>query len=220
MKKSVSALLPTIILLSCAAGVQYYKFAEPTSNDTMLVVGRVLMEDNEYSGRHDVVTSGIEVAILGLPDSSSDVTGLWAMTDRNGYFALANVPQGIYALKGIRVTLSDGQRIILSNPLIKERSFFRFNPPNTETILIEGDNFILQPVGRVISLQHNIFRLNPKATMFSLESDTKQILKNIKLVNGKVANDPTVEEYFLEHYADTQWGKDLEASSKVPQRYQ
>ena len=217
--KKIAMLLPLVALFSCAAGIRYYKFAEPTSDAGMLILGRILVEDNQYTGRFDVIKGGIEVAILGQPHDSAHVTGLWAITDNDGYFALANVPQGNYALKGIRVTLSNGMRIVLSNPLIKDRSFFRFNPPDIENILIEGDHFPLEPVGRVISLQHNLFRLNPKESMFSLENDTKQVLKDFKMVDGKIANDGTVEKYFMAKYPETTWLPDLLASSKVRQQY-
>jgi hypothetical protein len=220
MKKRLLFVLSVVFLFSCAAGIQYYTFAEPSSADRMLIVGRVIVEDNDYTGRLDVVKSGIEVAILGQPQDSAHVTGLWTITDSDGYFALANVPKGDYALKGIRVTLSNGIRVTLSNPLIKDRSFFRFNPPNTENIVFEGDHFPLRSVGRVISLQHNLFRLNPKVSMFSLENDTKQILKDVKLVNGSVANDPAVEDYFIAKHDDTVWRADLRASSKFRQQYQ
>ena len=142
MKKSFFVLL-AVVMLSCAAGVHYYKFAEPASDDSLLLIGQIIVEDNQFSGRYDVIKSGIEVAILGRPGNDR-VTGLWAITDKNGYFALANVAKGDYALKGIRLTLSNGARITLSNPLIKEINYFRFN--NGENILIEGDYFPYQAV--------------------------------------------------------------------------
>jgi len=216
MKRAMLLLLFAATLLACAAGVAYYKYAEPTSDESMLIVGRIIIEDNQFTGRYDVIKYGTEVAILGKPEGSTKVTGLWTMTDKDGYFALANVPKGEYALKGIRATLSNGMRVTLSNPLIKGVNYFRFNP--TENILIDGDYFPFHPVGRVLSLQHNLFRLNPKKSMFSLEYDTKQILKNVKLVDGSTANDATVEEYFIAKHPDTVWRSDLLASSKTVQK--
>ncbi len=214
MKNYFFALL-AFVMLSCAAGVHYYKFVEPASDDSLLLIGQIIVEDNQFSGRFDVIKSGIEVAVLGRPENGQ-VTGLWATTDKDGYFALANVPKGDYALKGIRLTLSNGARITLSNPLIKEINYFRFN--DGENILIEGDYFPYHAVGRVLSFQHNLFRLNPKISMFSLEYDTRQILKEHKLVDGSIANDGPVEEYFLNKYPDTVWRDDLLASIKVPQK--
>ncbi len=218
MKRAMLLLLFAAMLLSCAAGVAYYKYAEPTSDETMLIVGRVIIEDNQFSGRYDVIKYGTEVAILGKPQGSAQVTGLWATTDKEGYFALANVPRGEYALKGIRATLSNGMRVTLSNPLIKGVNYFRFNP--NENILIEGDFFPFHSVGRVLSMQHNLFRLNPKTSMFALEYDTKQTLKSVKLVDGSTANDATVEEYFTAKHPDTVWHADLLASSKTVQKPQ
>lgn len=218
MKRAMLLLLLAAALFSCAAGVSYYKYAEPTSDETMLIVGRIIIEDNQYSGRYDVLKYGTEVAILGRPQGSAKVTGLWTRTDKDGYFALANVPKGEYALKGIRTTLSNGMRVTLTNPLIKGVNYFRFNP--TENILIEGDFFPFHAVGRVLSMQHNLFRLNPKTSMFSLEYDTKQVLKAVKLVDGSTANDGTVEEYFLSKHPGTVWRADLLASSKTVQKPQ
>jgi len=213
MKKVTLIFLPFVLLLACAAGVSYYKFAEPVSDDSMLVVGRIIVEDNQFSGRFQVVKSGIEVAILGQPEGSPNVTGLWAHTDNSGYFALANVPKGNYALKGIRFTLSTGVRVTLVNPLIRDLDYFRFNP--MENILIEGNYFRLKPVGRVLSLQHNLFRLNPKNSSYALENDTVAAVNNYKLVDGSTLNDSLVEEYFINKYPDTVWRDDLLASIKV-----
>ncbi len=214
MKICFPALL-VALLLSCAAGVHYYKFEEPSSDDSLLLVGRIIVEDNQFTGRYDVIKSGIEVAVLGRPENS-EITGLWTTTDENGYFAIANAPKGDYALKGIRLTLSNGRRITLSNPLLKDVNYFRFN--SGENILMQGDYFAFKPIGRVLSFQHNLFRLNPKASMFSLEYDIQPRLDHYKLVDGSVVNDGPVEEYLLKKYPDTQWRDALLASSRASQK--
>ena len=127
MKRVRVALICVLLLgLKCSTTKMFYKFEEPENLDSMLVVGRVILQDYNFTERIDVMYSNIEVAVFGRSDEGEKL-GMWATTDKNGYFALANVPSGQYTLKGIRATLSTGTRIIISNPLLQERHFFRFH---------------------------------------------------------------------------------------------
>jgi hypothetical protein len=212
MKKK--GLFVFFVFFCCSSAFQYHTFKEPETEAGMLVVGRIIVEDNLFSGRYDVITAGIEVAIYGKAETGEQL-GLWAMTDKEGYFALANVPRGEYALKGFRVTLSDGQRVIITNPLMGFAREYRFNA--SESILFEGEYFPFAPLGRVVSLKHNLFRLNPTLSMFALEWNSLYELNAMKLVDGRVVTAKPVEVYFMEKNPDTAWKEHLLASSKVNQ---
>ncbi len=213
MKRVRVALICVLLLgLACSTTKMFYKFEEPESLDSMLVVGRVILQDYNFTERIDVMYSNIEVAVFGRSDEGEKL-GMWATTDKNGYFALANVPSGQYTLKGIRATLSTGTRIIISNPLLQERHFFRFHVD--ENIVFDGDYFAYDRTGDIVSLKHNLFKLNPKATMFALEHRALQTLDNVELVDGRVVEAGPVEEYFVEKYPESHWVDELRASARV-----
>ena len=201
-----------LFLLACTSGFQYHTFKEPETDSGMLIVGRIIIEDNLFSGRHDVITSAIEVAVYGITETGEQL-GLWAMTDKNGYFALADVPRGQYALKGFRTTLSDGQRVVITNPLMGFAKEYRFNAG--ENILFEGEYFPFAPLGRVLSLKHNMFKINPNLSMFALEWDALYEIRSVKLVDGQTISAEPVENYFIEKNPDTAWKDELLASAKV-----
>lgn len=213
MKNAMRVVLVALVLfLSCATSKMFYRYEEPESLDSMLVVGRVILQDYNFSERIDVIYSNIEVAVYGRSDEGEKL-GMWTTTDKDGYFALANVPSGQYTLKGIRFTLSTGMRVILANPLLRERHFFRFNVD--ENIVFDGDYFAFDRTGRIVSLKHNLFKLNPKATMFALEHRALQTLDNVELVNGRVVEAGPVEAYFVQKYPDSEWVDELRASARV-----
>jgi len=200
-----------ILSLSCASGLQGFK--EPTSDDTMIVVGQVIIEDNYYSQETAVYKEGIEVAILGRTAEGKDIA-LWANTDENGYFALADVPKGEYALKGVRALIGRGSLVTIVNRLRLSTDTFMLT--SKQSIIFNGQYFPFEPVGRVQSLQHNIFQLDRmSATTNQVNYVLKNTLKNFKLVNGEILNEGPVEEYFIKKHPDSAWRKALEESAKV-----
>ncbi|MBN1560159.1 hypothetical protein JW998_07900 [candidate division KSB1 bacterium] len=74
-KKSVFVFF---VYLCCSSAFQYHTFKEPATESGMLVVGRIIVEDNLFSGRHDVITAGIEAAIYGMAETGEQL-GLWAL---------------------------------------------------------------------------------------------------------------------------------------------
>ncbi len=200
-----------VFSMSCASGLSGFK--EPTSDDTMLVIGRVIIEDNYYTQETAVYKEGIEVGILGRTAEGKDLA-LWAHTDENGYFALADVPKGEYAIKAVRALISRGSLVTIVNRLRLSTDTFMLS--SKSSIIFNGQYFPFEPVGRVLSLQHNIFQLDRmSATTNQVNYVLKHSLKNFKLVDGEVLNDGPVEEYFIKKYPDSAWRKALEESAKV-----
>jgi len=212
MRIVIFMLLCAGFIMSCGGTGGYYKFTEPEDGESMIVVGRIIVEDNYYTEHFEVITAGIEVAVYGKTEDGQKLA-LWTQSDKNGYFALANVPKGEYTLKGFRATLLNGTRVTISNPLLGERKHFHIN--QNENILFEGEYFAFESTGRVISLKHNLFRLNPQQSMFPLESKTLQILEKVKLVDDRILTDEPVELYFVGKYPESEWTDELIASAKV-----
>lgn len=202
-----------VLCLACAGGLQFYGFKEPTSDNTMLVVGRVIVEDNKFTSKIGVCREKIKVAILGMIENGERI-GLWTNTDENGYFALADLPKGEYALKGIKVIFETGEMAIIVNPLRYPNSTYEFS--NNEFFVFDGKYFPFVPCGRIINLKHNIFRLSaPDISSYPVEHTCEHELKNYKLINGEIINAEPVESYFLQKYPQSEWKKHLQESSKI-----
>ena len=213
MKKLLVVLLLGALayIVGCASSVSGFK--EPTSDDTMIVVGRVIIEDHYYTQETGVYKEGLEVAIYGKTDEGKEV-GLWTVTDEDGYFAVADLPKGQYALKGVRALIGRGTQVTITNRL--RLSSDQYMVTSKPTIIFSGQYFPFEPTGRVISLQHNIFRLDRMSAQTNqVNYKYKHSLQNYELVNGEVLNDGPVEKHFIEKYPDSAWRPLLEESSKV-----
>ncbi len=199
------------LLMSCASGLSGFK--EPTTDQTMLVVGQVIIEDNYYTQETGVYKEGIEVAIVGKTKDKKTV-GLWTNTDADGYFAIGDLPKGEYALKGVRALIGRGQMVTITNRL--RLSSDRFMVSSKPTVIFNAQYFPFEPTGRVVSLQHNIFRLDRMSAQTNqVDYKYKFALKDQELVDGKVLNEGPVEKHFLEKYPDTAWKTALQESAKV-----
>lgn len=213
MKKRLVLLLIGVfaLLMSCASGLSGFK--EPTTDQTMLVVGQVIIEDNYYTQETGVYKEGIEVAIVGKTANNKSV-GLWTNTDADGYFAIGDLQKGEYALKGVRALIGRGQMVTITNRL--RLSSDRYMVSSKPTILFNAQYFPFEPTGRVVSLQHNIFRLDRMSAQTNqVDYKYKFSFKNQELVDGTVLNEGPVEKHFLEKYPDTAWKTALEESAKV-----
>lgn len=199
------------LMAGCAGGLAGFK--EPTSDDTMIVVGRVIIEDNYYSQETGVYKDGIEVAILGNTEDGKTV-GMWTTTDADGYFAIADVPKGEYVLKGVRTLIGRGSQITITNRL--RLSSDQYVVTSRPTIIFNGQYFPYEATGRVVSLQHNIFQLDRMSAQTNqVNYKVKHSLQNVELVNGETLNDGPVEKHFIEKYPDSAWRAALEASAEV-----
>lgn len=199
----------------CSSSLQFYGFQEPSSDATMLVVGRVMVEVMQSGKKIEVVKENIQVGIMGLSEEGEKL-GLWAKTDENGYFALADVPVGEYALKGIRVNFDRASLVTLVNELYYATNNYEYDPDNF--FIFEGRYFPFAPIGRVVSLQHNIFLLSDQtATSYQVQHVCQQKLMDYKLVSNEILNEGTVEDYFIEKYPTSAWKDALEESAQTMQ---
>jgi hypothetical protein len=209
-KKRIVIFAVMILIIACAQ--QFLGFAEPTSENTMLVIGQVIVEDKGYTDKPSVYKQDIRVGIYGVGKDESE-TGVWVRTDENGYFALANVPIGEYAIKALQLTVGAGELTTIENRLsfsddpyvITNREFFVFN----------GGYFPYEPVGRIQSLKHNIFTLDlSNRNVLIVRNISVNTLTDYTLDNGEVLNQGPVERYFINKYPNSAWNKDLEESAE------
>ena len=191
----------------------YKGFTEPESENSMLVVGRVIVEDKGYTEKPEVYKENLRIAIYGLAEDGTEI-GVWARTDENGYFVLANVPQGEYVIKAIQLTVGAGQFLSIEN-----RLGFSDDPyliTNRDFFIFDGGYIPFAPVGRLQRLKHHIFTLDQSnRNILMVRNMASYKLNNIELHNGEVLNAEPVERYFINKYPKSAWNKYLEESAIV-----
>lgn len=200
------------VVLSCAT--TYQGLVEPTSENSVLVVGAVFVVNNYYNERFEIYRPSIEVAIMAKvsQDGKEQIKGYWTQTDENGYFALANVPPGQYALKGIRFTLSTGDLLTISNPLRFSGSTYMLQPSSKTIILFDGDYFAFEPKGRVVNMLTNRFTID-RATDRTrhVEHEAASEVPEFRSPTGQVLSFPKPPEYFTQKYPQSAWVAALKA---------
>ena len=209
--KILLIILVFILIYSC--GQKYKGFIEPSSENSMLVVGRVIVEDKGYTERPEVYKKDLRIAIYGVGNDGRDI-GEWVTTDENGYFVLADIPNGEYAIKAVRLTVGAGQLLT-----IESRLNFADDPyliTNREFFIFDGGYFPFEPVGRIQSLKHHIFIIDQSnRNILMVRNMVFYTLKDYKLHNGEVLNAAPVERYFIEKHPNSAWNKYLEQSANV-----
>jgi hypothetical protein len=211
MSKKFALTFGLAVLIACAAGIKGLK--EPTSENSLLVIGSVVFENNYFDDRAEVYQKGIEVAILARyeEDGKTKTKGYWTTSDENGYFFLSNVPKGQYALKGIRLAMGRGTLLTISNPLRYSGSVYVIQ--RGEHVIFDGDYFAYEPRGRIVNLEHNYFAIDQTSNRtFHVEHLAQAEVEDQKLVTGKILNLPPVEQYFIEKYPQSSWVPLLEKS--------
>jgi hypothetical protein len=208
--KKISIMLGLLMFIyGCASS--HKGFTEPTSENSMLVVGQVIVEDKGYTENPQVYKEYLRVGIYGLAEDGTEI-GEWARTDSNGYFVLANVPKGEYAIKALQLTVGNGQLITIEN-----RLGFSDEPyiiTNREFFIFEGGYFPFEPVGRIQCLKHHIFTLDQSnRNILQVRNMALYKLKDIELHNGEMLNAEPVEMYFIKKYPTSGWNKYLEESA-------
>ncbi|HFE65239.1 MAG TPA: carboxypeptidase regulatory-like domain-containing protein [Caldithrix sp.] len=104
-----------IFFLSCSS-TQKFVPEEPKEGKALLV-GAVLVENDGVEDVYEAKTAKITVVIVGkaIVNGKEEARGYRLKTDRNGYFALANVPPGSYVVKGIEVDIGYSTRLLLTS---------------------------------------------------------------------------------------------------------
>lgn len=207
----LSVLITGFFLTSCGGSLKTLN-EPPTSENTVIIVGQVILQNNFYnSNQTEVVKNGIQVAVIGQikKNGKKKTVGYWATTDDNGYFYIADVPNGVYNLKGIKGVVSRGTLVTITNPLKYTGSVFQIQP--SEIVIFDGRFFPFKPQNRVVDLQHNLFVIDKTSERTgSVNQMAYMTLKNAKLVTGETISEPPVPKYFLKKYPTSPWKPYLE----------
>ena len=191
--------------LSCSSTLP--DIEEPVDNNC-LIIGSIIFDVNGYQDVNSTFHENIEVAIVGsvIDKGQEKRVGYWVQTDENGYFFLANVPPGAYALKGFRTNSIDLSEIVVVNELTDpQRNYFELS--NSGAIPMTGNLLDVRSKNRIVNFKHNIFTLyrNGLAKFQRLNR-----VRNYKLSAGDIIDFPPVPSYFLDKFPASAWSKFLD----------
>ncbi len=191
-----------VIFIQCGAGGVSFKEPE---GDNLLIIGSVVVENNEYLDRTESLTDKITVAVVGYNtvDGKQDIRGYWTETDKDGYFALYNMPKGRYALQGIQAYIAGSALATIQSNLEGPGAGYYWLRGSALTITFKAAYFPPEPKGRVYNLNHHAFAVyNDRAVKhFEYYSMDNQKVT----LNDFVYNRPNCLLYFKEKLAGTGW---------------
>lgn len=199
-KLSTAWLLVISIIMHCStSGVM---LSHPEA-DRSLLIGSLSLDINGYQNTFALIQGNIEVAIVGryLENDMVKNFGRWTITDERGYFFLANVPDGEYALKDFRIHLIGiGDLSIVNELNDPQRNYYELL--NDDIINFSGNLFDIKSQHRIINLQHNLFTLYPNTVV---DHHRFEYLNHVKVSPGNFLDEPPVPVYFLENYSESGW---------------
>jgi hypothetical protein len=196
----IVALAVAVSLFSCNSTVQM--LPEPVENKNLLI-GSLIFDIDGYKDNFVTIRQNIEVAIIGRFVKDSDIKNFsqWVTTDENGYFFIANVPDGQYAIKGFRTHLIGLGNLIIENELIDpQRNYFELK--NSDNISMTGELFDVGSNQRIVNFRHNILTLHRNGI---IDNKRYNRLQNVKLSTGEILNNPPVPIYFMEKFEGSRW---------------
>jgi len=201
--------LTLILFLGC--GGRMATLVDPVNNENFIVVGTVILQNNQFTSETAVYTDGIDVLVTGKYEENGKEKkkDFWVITDRQGYFFLANVPPGQYALKALRTTVGIDRMLTIANSLRYSTSEFQIQPK--ERIPAGADYFEEQPVGRVVDLKHNFFMIDyASQSNYRVKHQKASSVPKAKLIDGQEITRPSVPAYFIEKFPTSKWISVLE----------
>ncbi|MDZ7374031.1 MAG: hypothetical protein ONB23_08690 [candidate division KSB1 bacterium] len=212
----MAAVGAALLLVSCAGQTRRpLLFSEPTSDQSFIVIGNVLVESRYFEERPEVYRSNIEVAIVAQTEvgGKAKTTGYWTTTDEEGYFVLTDVPPGKYAIKGIRFTTNQGTLLTITNTLRYAGSTYVID--RQETVIFDASYFPVEARGRVVNLGYNLFTLDQMSRSTGrVDHVSLPRLVDRRLVTGETLNLGDVESYVMAKHPQSAWVEILKQSGR------
>jgi len=199
-RRSLILMILTFVYLGCGTTVQM--LPDPVDNNS-LIIGSLIFDIDGYEDNFTTIRHNIEIAIIGnyLKNEKFKRFMQWTTTDENGYFYLANVPDGEYAIKGFRIHLIGLGNLTIENELIDpQRNYFEIKAQ--DIISSTGELFDTRSYQRIINFKHNIITLHRSGIIDDHRYDQ---VKDLKLSTGEIIDSPPVPIYFLERFEGTSW---------------
>jgi len=191
--------LIVMFFLSCAGGLTGLKEPEPGKN---LLIGSIVFENKGYQNRNEVFVDGIEVAIIGYYEENGKekLFGKWLFTDKDGYFFIPNVPDGVYALKAIRVNMSGRSYLTIAKDY--KTGVDNFQIQGNPEVAFSGTHFDIKQSNRIISLKNNYFTIH---TNREIHHGAYDKIDEFKASTGDFLSRPFIFKYFMGKYPESSW---------------
>jgi len=204
-KKCALLILILALMIACSSSVSMLPAPMDSKN---LLIGALIFDVNGYNDRFESVRKQIEIAIVGNVIEQGEMKrfGEWATTDENGYFFLANVPDGEYVIKGFRIHSIGADNLTISNDLINPREDY-YELKDEDIIYLQADYFDTKSNQRIVNFKHQIFTLHANEFIKHEQYDE---LREVKLSTGERVTEPPVPQYFLDKFPANPWSKYLE----------
>jgi hypothetical protein len=190
-----------ILLIQCAAPGSIFIVQEPQEGKS-LVVGAILFENDGVDDLYHPITEKITVVVVGKPAGSSgeDARGYRIKTDKNGYFAIQNVPPGSYIIKGIELDVGYVNRMLIGS--LWEGKWHRYVP--VRTMIDYTVRYWPEEVQeQVIDLGIHYFKIDNAMRIYH---DRFEALNNVKLgLKDVVHTMENPKNYFRGQYPDLKW---------------
>ena len=192
-----------LFIMTCSGSLMSMK--EPIEGKN-LIIGSITFENSGFQNRNDVYFDNLEVAVIGIyeEDGKEKVFGKLVFTDENGYFFIPNVPDGRYALKGIRVNMAGQAYLTIANEF--RTAVDNYKIQNKENILYNGTHFDTRPNNKIINLKHNYFTILSNSEIHYGAYDK---INEFKASNGEKISRQLIYERFIEKYPESGWNKYL-----------
>lgn len=198
-----SLVLFALLFVCCSAS---WLVQHPTSELTqpqegkMLLIGAVIRGSVSSSFKIRRKYWPVEVCIMAeIEENGSMVRKLFTVfTDENRYFVLENIPQGKYAIVGVRNNSSttliwNDMRIPHERWVMKSGSVL---PP------VQGDIWPWKAIGQVYNFGYNIW-INTHSN--EMEYYNLAELNGESFGSRRSYTQPRIEEYFIRKYPDSGW---------------
>lgn len=194
-----------LVLLSCSSSMKMLPAPEENKN---LLIGSLIFDVNGYNDKYLTVRENIEIAIVGNYVEKGELKkfGQWTITDENGYFYLANVPEGEYIIKGFRIHAIGADNLTISNDLIDPNDNY-YEVQSEDIIYLQANFFDTKSDHHIVNFEHNIFILQRNEF---IQHERYEVLRNVKLSTGEMASEPPVTQYFLDKFSTSPWVRFLE----------
>ncbi len=196
-----------IVFFYCGPSIQLIE--EPV-DDGNLIIGSLVLDINGYQDNYLTIKENIDLAIVGRVYKRGKFRNVsfWAVTDEQGYFYVANVPEGEYAIKGFRLGLMGAEDMVVVNELNDpQRNFYELR--EQDVIPLSGNLLDTKSQHRIINFEHNIFTIFPNGIVRFERHDQ---LSNFNLLTGETINRPLTEIYFMDKFENSCWTKYLQMS--------
>ncbi len=205
MKKNPIIFVNIFYLLLSISGCSFMGsgLQEPKDEKSVIVIGGLAIDLFEYRNSTQTYRAYVEVIVAGRYQQEGKTIhkNFWVTTDDRGYYFLAGVPKGDYALIGFRFqTVGPSYFLTVVNQMNSENDKFEVVP--TAKLPDQISVFKFPARGTIVNLRQNYFIIDRGQ---EVHQKTYFRFDNLRLATGKTLLEPDVVSYFKNRYPESSW---------------